>query len=183
MGPRRSAKRLDWGRSTNCLVLNRFPEVITTRMWPKMAREENRSGLRAGIGSPSPPRRLVDLPRGKTEFRMNATRSSHELNDQSANRRLPALRSSSVSQSPAGSVDGAYRHGVWLRPGVRPRFCPKCGSAATLRSNRHGALDMLVLLPVRPFRCMDCNWRFYGLTVNLLSIRSWLPFARRSNFY
>jgi hypothetical protein len=42
---------------------------------------------------------------------------------------------------------------------------------------------MLVLLPVRPFRCMDCNWRFYGLTVNLLSIRSWLPFAKRSNLY
>jgi hypothetical protein len=61
--PRRSAKRVDRGRFTNCAGLNRFPEVTTTRMRPKMAREEDRSGLRAGIGLPSPPRHLVDLPR------------------------------------------------------------------------------------------------------------------------
>lgn len=111
---------------------------------------------------------------------MDATRSSHELK-QSADKRLSAPRSSSVSRSPAGPFDGAYRQRVWLKSGTRPHICPKCRSAATLRSSRQGVLEMFVLLPVRPFRCMDCNWRFYGLTVNLRSIRSWFPVARRSN--
>ena len=49
------------GRIYNCTVLNRFPDVTTTRMWPKMAWEEDRSGLRAGVGLPSPPRHLVNF--------------------------------------------------------------------------------------------------------------------------
>jgi hypothetical protein len=92
------------------------------------------------------------------------------------------LRSSSVSQSPAGSIDGPYRQRVWLRSGDRPHSCPKCRSVATMRSGRQGVLEMFALLPVRPFRCMDCNWRFYGLIVNLRSIRSWFSLPRRSNW-
>lgn len=73
-----------------------------------------------------------------------------------------------------------YSQRVWLKSGVKPRFCPKCRSAATVRLHRQGVLEMLVLLPVRPFRCMDCNRRFYGWLFNMHSVRSWFPF-RRSN--
>jgi len=48
-GPQRCAEQVDWGRFTNCAVLNRFPDVTTTRMSPKMAREENSPG--SGLGS------------------------------------------------------------------------------------------------------------------------------------
>src|SRR6202034_2403428 len=99
------------------------------------------------------------------EFHMDATRSRHELTNRSANTRVPAPRSN-VSQSPAVSVDSDHGQRVWVRLGDQPHLCPKCRSATTLPAHRRGVLEtfLLTFLPARPFRCMDCNRRFYGLT-------------------
>lgn len=44
--------------------------------------------------------------------------------------------------------------------------CPHCQSRVMRRSKRRGMfeLSILSLVPVRPFRCMECDHRFYGLT-------------------
>ncbi len=111
---------------------------------------------------------------------MDMTPSRHEPNTQSANMPSNAPRSSSLLNSSAGSAD--HRQRVWLKLGARPHICPKCGSAATQRSQRHGILERITLglLPVRPFRCMDCNKRFYGLLLNMHSSRSKIPSARQA---
>jgi hypothetical protein len=71
---------------------------------------------------------------------------------------------------------------VWVKLGDKPRFCPRCRSAATQRSHRRGALEaLLTFVPVRPFRCMDCDRRFYGLLFNLHSIHSQSPIAHGSH--
>lgn len=114
---------------------------------------------------------------------MDATRIGHELTNRPANMRVAAARSS-VNQSHVVSDDSNYRQRVWVKLGDRPRLCPKCGSAATLPSHRRGVFERLLLtfLPVAcPFRCMDCNKRFYGLIVNLRSIRAWFSSSRPSN--
>ena len=116
---------------------------------------------------------------------MDAARSKHELTNRSANLRPPPLRSS-ASRSFVESVDSDYRQRVWVKLGDKPRLCPQCRSAATLPSHRRGVLEtlLLTLLPIaRPFRCMDCNSRFYGLLVNLRSIRPWFHISRPSNLY
>jgi ribosomal protein L33 len=47
--------------------------------------------------------------------------------------------------------------------GVRARkLCPRCGSKYVHKSHRHGVMDLVfraVLL--HPFRCEDCDGRFY----------------------
>jgi uncharacterized protein YlaI len=45
-------------------------------------------------------------------------------------------------------------------------FCPYCRSKAVRRSMRRGMLEsaILRLIPVRPFRCKDCDHRFYSRT-------------------
>lgn len=44
--------------------------------------------------------------------------------------------------------------------------CPHCQSKVIRRSKRKGTFEtyILSLVPVRPFRCMECDRRFYGLT-------------------
>ena len=74
------------------------------------------------------------------------------------------------------------KHGQleWVRSRAKPHDCPRCQSTATQRSRRRGVfeLTLLGLLPVRPFRCRDCDRRFYGLLLNLPSVRSQIPVAR-----
>src|SRR5580704_114857 len=45
-------------------------------------------------------------------------------------------------------------------------LCPHCQSQAIRRSMRRGMLEtaILWLIPVRPFRCKDCDHRFYSRT-------------------
>jgi hypothetical protein len=45
------------------------------------------------------------------------------------------------------------------------RHCPHCGSAEVFRSHRHGAMERYLLpaIRVRPFRCVNCDARFYRL--------------------
>ncbi len=45
------------------------------------------------------------------------------------------------------------------------RCCPICKSRNVARAMRRGALDFLVLplLLLRPFRCLSCDNRYYGL--------------------
>jgi hypothetical protein len=103
---------------------------------------------------------------------MDATRGRHEPDDRTANERLPMRHSSSGSQSSASSGDNDYGQRIWVNGRVKQRLCPKCQSTATQRSKRRGALELTLmgLLPVRPFRCRDCDWRFYGLLFNMRSV-------------
>jgi hypothetical protein len=41
--------------------------------------------------------------------------------------------------------------------------CPACQSPCVRRSRRNGMLERTVLTAsfVRPFRCVECGWRFY----------------------
>ncbi len=43
------------------------------------------------------------------------------------------------------------------------RLCPNCRSVDTSRSHRKGPLEKYLLgaLGVRPYRCMNCDARFY----------------------
>ena len=45
------------------------------------------------------------------------------------------------------------------------RRCPHCGGPEVFRSHRRGTMKRFLLraVGVRPFRCVDCNARFYGL--------------------
>ncbi len=45
------------------------------------------------------------------------------------------------------------------------RCCPICKSKNVARSTRRGALEFLVLplFLLRPFRCLSCGNRYYGL--------------------
>src|SRR5271155_2363430 len=42
--------------------------------------------------------------------------------------------------------------------------CPRCQSRATHRSKRRGTFELTILsvIPLRPFRCEDCDRRFYA---------------------
>ena len=43
--------------------------------------------------------------------------------------------------------------------------CPRCGSASIRRSRRKGLLEFLLhhLLRIAPYRCKDCDARFFRL--------------------
>jgi hypothetical protein len=45
------------------------------------------------------------------------------------------------------------------------RPCPYCDSSEIFRSHRRGVLEKYLLraIQVRPFRCVDCDARFYRL--------------------
>jgi hypothetical protein len=62
-----------------------------------------------------------------------------------------------------------------------PRFCPRCHSKVIRRSKRRGLfeLSLLSVIPVRPFRCDDCDCRFYALASAADQIQS-TPVAARS---
>lgn len=40
------------------------------------------------------------------------------------------------------------------------RTCPRCGSKETVRSRRRPVEHLLLLF--RPFRCTDCQYRFFS---------------------
>jgi hypothetical protein len=44
------------------------------------------------------------------------------------------------------------------------RPCPRCGGSEVFRSHRRGPTERYLLraVGVRPFRCVNCNARFYG---------------------
>ena len=44
------------------------------------------------------------------------------------------------------------------------RNCPQCRSIETSRSHRRGAVEryLLTVIGVRPFRCLNCDARFYA---------------------
>jgi hypothetical protein len=46
------------------------------------------------------------------------------------------------------------------------RLCPNCRSAESSRSHRNGAFEKYILgvLGVRPYRCMNCDVRFYAFS-------------------
>ena len=112
---------------------------------------------------------------------MDATRGRYDLTNRSANTRVPPPRST-VGQARAMPAGGAYGQRMWVKLGDGPRLCPKCRSLAILPSPRRGILEalLLTLILARPFRCMDCGWRYYALIVNLRPMRPWFPRARRS---
>lgn len=52
--------------------------------------------------------------------------------------------------------------------------CPYCQSKAIRRSMRRGMIEsaILRLIPVRPFRCKDCDHRFYSRTSQMNAVHS-----------
>ena len=44
------------------------------------------------------------------------------------------------------------------------RACPHCRSLETSRSHRHGGVEryLLRVIGVLPYRCLDCDARFYA---------------------
>ncbi len=46
-----------------------------------------------------------------------------------------------------------------------PHTCPKCGKYALHRSHSQNAAEHLIktLLPIRPYRCSECQWRGWRL--------------------
>ena len=44
------------------------------------------------------------------------------------------------------------------------RYCPRCRSIETARSHRRGTVEryLLAVIGVRPFRCLNCDVRFYA---------------------
>lgn len=42
------------------------------------------------------------------------------------------------------------------------KLCPRCGSKYVRRSHRKGVIDLVFrAVQLRPFRCEDCDGRFY----------------------
>jgi hypothetical protein len=140
------------------------------------------SGLRAGIGFFTPPRRLVNRVPGRIQLQMGATRGGGR-SQRPGYRHLPAPRFPSGRQSSAISVENDYGRPTRIRLNAKSHFCPKYQSEASHRSKRRGAfeLTLLFLLPVRSFRCRDCDCRFYGLLFSMHSNRSKIPMAGRPN--
>ena len=49
---------------------------------------------------------------------------------------------------------------------LNKRLCPSCGSRDVSRSHQHGLLERRILpvFRVRPYRCVECDNRFYART-------------------
>ena len=49
------------------------------------------------------------------------------------------------------------------------RRCPRCHTYTAVRSRRRGAFENIVLrfVLMRPFRCRECNHRFYAFRFEL----------------
>jgi hypothetical protein len=65
------------------------------------------------------------------------------------------------------SVLGSAISAVVRRTGIdmsTKRNCPQCRSIDTSRSHRRGTVEryVLAIIGVRPFRCLNCDARFYG---------------------
>jgi hypothetical protein len=47
---------------------------------------------------------------------------------------------------------------------LNKRACPHCRSLETSRSQRHGGVEryLLSIIGVLPYRCLDCDARFYA---------------------
>jgi hypothetical protein len=47
---------------------------------------------------------------------------------------------------------------------TKKRNCPQCRSIATSRSHRRGTVErfLLTVIGLRPFRCLNCDARFYS---------------------
>jgi hypothetical protein len=52
--------------------------------------------------------------------------------------------------------------------------CPHCKSKYIHRSKRRGIfeLSVLTLVPIRPFRCEDCDRRFYSFASDTNSVQA-----------
>jgi len=46
---------------------------------------------------------------------------------------------------------------------LNKRACPRCRSLETTRSRRHGSVEryLLGIIGVLPYRCLECDARFY----------------------
>ena len=49
---------------------------------------------------------------------------------------------------------------------LNKRACPHCKSLETSRSHRHGGVEryLLRVIGVLPYRCLDCDARFYSFS-------------------
>jgi DNA-directed RNA polymerase subunit RPC12/RpoP len=51
---------------------------------------------------------------------------------------------------------------------LRERVCPQCGSRRVRYSHKVGLLErfLLPLFSLRPYRCEDCDSRFFGPSIH-----------------
>ena len=97
---------------------------------------------------------------------MHPTQKSKEPADRATDSPLPLQRSSFDRQSSRTSSVTDHGRRIWMPSSAKPHRCPRCQSQATYRSARRGAFELLLmgLLPLRPFRCRDCDFRFYSFS-------------------
>src|SRR5689334_6859676 len=66
---------------------------------------------------------------------------------------------------------GAYASRKITR-GRRELTCPHCGSEACRRSRRRGAVEYMIgVTRIRPWRCGECDTRFFGWSVAIPHVR------------
>jgi hypothetical protein len=111
---------------------------------------------------------------------MEATTEGQSLDDRIGNTAPSVARSSGNGPSSLLSDDSLYGHRIWIDGRLKRRQCPKCGSRETQRSRRQGTFEsvLMTLLLLRPFRCRNCDWRFFGLYFDFQAIRSPIPVSR-----
>jgi hypothetical protein len=108
---------------------------------------------------------------------MEATPKGHLLNERIENAIGRSFGNTSSSQFSDYSF---YRERIWIDGRLKRRRCPKCRSRETQRSRRRGTFEsvLMALLRLHPFRCRNCDWRFYGLYFELRSLRAQIPAFR-----
>ena len=50
------------------------------------------------------------------------------------------------------------------------RRCPMCGSFEVHRSERRSGEWLMMALALRPYRCWDCDHRFFGLVLRRVCV-------------
>jgi hypothetical protein len=76
--------------------------------------------------------------------------------------------------------DRVHRQHVWMDARLKQRHCPKCRSTEAHRSRRRGRFEshLMAFLPLRPFRCRNCDCRFYAWYFDLHYVRSQIRATR-----
>ncbi|HET9402827.1 MAG TPA: hypothetical protein VFO34_17910 [Candidatus Acidoferrales bacterium] len=62
------------------------------------------------------------------------------------------------------ATDAASKNSPMITWNFQEKSCPCCGSEEVTRSRRQGFIErnILGMTAIRPYRCMDCDTRYYG---------------------
>jgi len=69
-----------------------------------------------------------------------------------------------MEKGTAPSADDRCRKTPMITWNFQEKSCPCCGSEEVTRSRRQGFFERSVLgvTSIRPYRCIDCDTRYYG---------------------